>query len=164
MAVDIFLTIKQVAGESTDAGFANSIDVTSWSWGMTQAGSAGAGTGSGTGKVNVHDLTLTKFADKATAPLMAACCAGTAYPNVVLSMRKAGGTSPLVYMAITLYNVTISGVSPSTSSSDDRQTEQLSLHFGAFQVVYTPQTATGAAGAAITATWNIATNSPKLPG
>ena len=67
-------------------------------------------------------------------------------------------------MAITLYNVTISAVSPSTSSSDDMQTEQLSLHFGAFQVVYTPQKPDGAADAAITTTWNIAGNSPKLPG
>jgi type VI secretion system secreted protein Hcp len=167
MAVDIFLNIPKVGGESTDSQFAGQIDVIAWSWGMTQAGSAGSGTGSGTGKVNIQDLTLTKYTDKSSPNLMASCCAGTAYSGsgtpVILTMRKSGGPKPLVYMQISLYNVTVSSVTPSTSSSDDRQTEQVSLHFGAFQVQYTPQNPDGSAGAAVTMTWSVAGNSPKLP-
>ena len=43
MAVDIFLVIPGVKGETTDADFIkqNAIDVQSWSWGLAQAGSAG---------------------------------------------------------------------------------------------------------------------------
>jgi type VI secretion system secreted protein Hcp len=161
MAVDIFLQIPKVAGESTDAKFAGAIDVVSWSWGLTQAGSAGSGTGSGTGKVNFQDITLTKYVDKSTPALMAACCAGTSYGPVVLSMRKAGNT-PLVYMVITLGNVTISAHGHATSSSDDRQTEQVGLHFGTVQMQYTPQNADGSGGAAITTTWNVPGNSAKI--
>ncbi len=171
MAVDIFLVIPGVKGESTDADFAkqNAIDVQAWTWGLAQAGSAGQGSGSGVGKVNVSDLTLTKYTDKSSPTLMAACCAGTAYGTsastpVVLSMRKSGGKAPLVYMTISLFNVTISAVSPSTSSGNDMQSESISLHFGAFQVVYTPQKSDGTADASVTMTWNVAGNSPKLPG
>ncbi len=171
MAVDIFLVIPGVKGESTDADFAkqNAIDVQAWTWGLAQAGSAGQGSGSGVGKVNVSDLTLTKYTDKSSPTLMAACCAGTAYGTsastpVVLSMHKSGGKAPLVYMTISLFNVTISAVSPSTSSGNDMQSESISLHFGAFQVVYTPQKSDGTADASVTMTWNVAGNSPKLPG
>jgi type VI secretion system secreted protein Hcp len=171
MAVDIFLVIPGVKGETADADFAkqNAIDVQAWNWGMSQAGSAGQGSGSGVGKVNVNDIQITKFVDKSTPVLMAACCAGTAYGTsastpVIISMRKAGGKSPLVYMAISLFNVTVSGVTPSTSSGTDMQSETLSLHFGAFQVVYTPQDKDGIKMPDVTMTWNIAGNSSKLPG
>lgn len=161
MAVDIFMQIPKVAGESTDAQFSGQIDVVGWNWGLTQAGSAGSGTGSGTGKVNIADITVTKFVDKSTPALMAACCAGTAYGPVVLSMRKAGN-NPLVYMVLTLGNVTISSQTHATSSADDRQTETVGLHFGTVQMQYTPQNADGSGGAAITTTWNIPGNSPKV--
>jgi type VI secretion system secreted protein Hcp len=46
MAVDIFLNIPKVSGESIDAQFAGQIDVLSWNWGLSNAGSAGTGTGS----------------------------------------------------------------------------------------------------------------------
>ncbi len=171
MAVDIFLVIPGVKGETADTNFAKqfAIDVQGWTWGMSQAGSAGQGSGSGVGKVNVSDLQITKNVDKSTPALMAACCAGTAYGTsastpVVLSMRKAGGTNPLVYMTVSLFNVTISAVNPTTSSSNDMQMETLGLHFGAFQVVYTPQTKTGDKDADVTMTWNVAGNSSKLPG
>jgi len=171
MSVDIFLVIPGVKGETTDATFASqkAIDVQSWSWGMSQAGSAGIGTGSGVGKVNVQDLTFTKYTDSSTPTLMAACCGGTAYGTsaanaVVLSMRKSGGAAPLVYMQISLFNVTVSAVTPSTAAGNDMQSESVSLHFGAFQVSYTPQNADGTKGAAVTMTWNVAGNSSKLPG
>ena len=170
MAVDIFLVIPGVKGETTDAQFVkqNAIDVQSWNWGMSQAGSAGMGSGSGVGKVNIQDLTLVKYTDLSTPTLMAACCAGTAYGTsastpVVLTMRKSGGTA-MIYLQISLFNVTVSSVSPSTSSGDDMQSETISLHFGAVQVVYTPQNANGQPGASVTMTWNVAGNSPKLPG
>jgi type VI secretion system secreted protein Hcp len=161
MAVDIFLQIKQITGESTDAGFAGAIDIVSWNWGLTQGGSAGTGTGSGTGKVNVQDLTLTKYVDKSTPVLAGALCTGTSYPTVVLSMRKAGA-KPLVYMVITLGNVTVSGHTYGTSSSDDKQTETVTLHFGTFQIQYTPQNSDGSGGASVTHTWNIPGNSTKV--
>ena len=45
MAVDIFMVISTVNGESTDAQFPKSIQVASWHWGMTQSGNTHSSTG-----------------------------------------------------------------------------------------------------------------------
>jgi len=160
MAVDIFMQIDTVKGESTDSKFKDSIEVASWSWGLTQSGTTHAGQGSGAGKVNVQDLSFTKFVDTASPVLLQHCCKGQHFSKATLTMRKAG-SSPLVYLVIELKNVLISSVSLATAASDDRQTEVVTLNFGQFSYSYTPQKADGSGGAAIQTTWNIPGNSPS---
>ena len=53
MAMDMFLKIEGVDGESRDDKHAGEIDVLAWSWGMTQSGSMHVGGGGGSGKVSV---------------------------------------------------------------------------------------------------------------
>jgi type VI secretion system secreted protein Hcp len=160
MAVDIFMQIDKVTGESTDSKFKGAIDVVSWSWGLTQSGTTHTGGGSGAGKVNVQDLSFTKFVDSSSPVLLQKCCDGTHFSKATLTMRKAGA-SPLVYLTLTLQNILISSVSLATAASDDRQTEVVTLNFGQFSYAYTPQKADGSGGAAITTTWNIPGNSPS---
>jgi hypothetical protein len=66
MAVDIFLDIENIKGESKDHKYKESIDVLSWSWGMSQSGSAHMGGGAGAGKVQVQDLNFTHYIDKSS--------------------------------------------------------------------------------------------------
>jgi type VI secretion system secreted protein Hcp len=161
MAVDMFMQITKVTGESTDKQFAGAIEVVSWNWGLTQSGSAHSGTGSGAGKVHVNDLSFVKFVDTASPVLTMACCNGQAFPKATLSLRKAGA-SALVYLVVTLQNVMVSSVALATSGGDDRQTEVVSLNFSQFTYQYTPQKSDGTGGAAITVTWNIPGNTPTL--
>ncbi|HEX7892989.1 MAG TPA: type VI secretion system tube protein Hcp, partial [Terriglobales bacterium] len=77
MAVDIFLKLGDIKGDSTDKTHSDCIDVLSWSWGASQSGTMHMGTGGGAGKVSVQDMSFTKYTDKATAPIVAACCKGT---------------------------------------------------------------------------------------
>ena len=51
MAVDMFIKIGDVKGESKDKTHAEEIDVLAWSWGMSQSGSMHMGGGGGAGKV-----------------------------------------------------------------------------------------------------------------
>jgi hypothetical protein len=53
------------------------IDILSWTWGMSNSGSAHVGGGAGSGKVSVQDLSLTKYLDSSSAPLMLSCCNGS---------------------------------------------------------------------------------------
>jgi len=161
MAVDMFLKIDDIQGESVDASHKKEISVVSWSWGMTQSGTTHQGPGSGAGKVNVSDITITKFVDKATPNLLSACCAGKHYKQAQLTIRKAGG-HPLEYLKIFLYDILVSGISTGGSGGEDRITENVTLNFGQFEVDYTPQKGDGSADATIPATWNIQTNSDKL--
>ena len=57
------------------------IDVLSWSWGLSQSGTMHTGGGGGSGKVNVQDLTLTKWVDKASPVLMQYAMTGNQFPT-----------------------------------------------------------------------------------
>jgi len=77
MAVDMFLKLKDVPGESIDKQYKGCIDILSWSWGMSQAGTTHSGSGGGAGKVSVADLTITKYIDKSSLQMTANSCSGS---------------------------------------------------------------------------------------
>ena len=90
MAVDYFLKIKGIEGESFDAKHKNEIDVLSWSWGETQSGSHAAGGGGGAGKVSMQDFSFVMKVNKASPKLLLACANGEHIPEATLVCRKAG--------------------------------------------------------------------------
>jgi type VI secretion system secreted protein Hcp len=158
MAVDMFLKLKGVDGEATDKTHAKDIQVLAWSWGMSQSGTTHTGTGGGAGKVNVQDLSFTKYIDKSSTVLMMGCCKGTHYEDAVLTVRKAGDT-PLEYVVITMKEVIITSVSTGGSGGEDRLTENVSLNFASFELAYQPQnTKGGKEGGQVFAKWDIADN------
>ena len=157
MAVDMFLKLDDVKGESKDSKHKEEIDVLAWSWGLSQSGSAHQGGGGGAGKVAVQDISLTKHTDKASPNLLKFCCSGKHFKEAVLTVRKAG-EKPVEYLKITMEQVLISSVSTGGSGGEDRLTENVSLNFAKFKFEYTPQKDDGSAGSAVEAHWNIATN------
>ncbi len=157
MAIEVFLEITDVNGESKVQGFEDTIDILAWNWGMSQSGTAHLGGGSGAGRVSVQDMSFTKFTDSATHALMRACCNGHHFPKAVLTARKAGKT-PLVYLTITMEQVMVSNVSTGATPDDERQTENVSLNFAKVTVDYTPQDEKGSGGAKKTMKYDIAKN------
>ncbi|WKB53790.1 Hcp family type VI secretion system effector [Eleftheria terrae] len=157
MAVDMFLKIDDVKGESVDSKHKGTIDVLAWSWGMAQSGTTHLGGGGGSGKVAVQDISLTKYVDKSTPTLMLACCNGKHYKEAVLTVRKAG-EKPLEYIKITMKEVLISNLSTGGSGGEDRLTENLTLNFAEFKIEYTPQRPDGSGEAVVESAWNIAEN------
>src|SRR2546429_9130450 len=101
MAVDMFMKIGALKGESKDSKHKGEIDVLAWSWGASNSGSAHVGGGAGAGKVNVQDLSFTKFIDKSSPDLMLACCNGKHFDKATLVVRKAG-EEPLEYLTINM--------------------------------------------------------------
>ena len=158
MAVDMFLDITgEIQGESQDFKHKDEIDVLAWSWGMSQAGTTHMGTGGGAGKVNVQDISLTKYIDKASPNLMLYCCSGKHIPEAKLTVRKAGD-KPLEYLMITMNDLIVSSVSTGGSGGEDRLTENVTLNFAKVKTEYVPQLKDGSGDAAIEMTWNIAEN------
>jgi type VI secretion system secreted protein Hcp len=160
---DIFLHIEGVKGESADDAHKDDIDVLSWEWGMTQSGTTHKGTGGGAGKVQVRDLAIIKYVDKATPNLVKACCNGKHFSKALLTVRKAG-EQPLEYLKIKMEKVLITAVDSGTgveangSDEDDRLREKVSLNFAKMEVEYTPQKEDGSGDAAVTIGWDIAAN------
>jgi type VI secretion system secreted protein Hcp len=153
----MFIKIDDIKGESIDHKHKDSIQVLSWSWGLSQSGSTHSGPGGGSGKVNVQDLSFTKHVDTATPNLIKMCCNGKHFKQALLTVRKAGGTE-VEYLKIKLSDILISAVSTGGSGGEDRLTENVTLNFGKFEVVYTGQDKEGKPTAAIPVTWNIPGN------
>jgi type VI secretion system secreted protein Hcp len=158
MAIDTFLKVGDVKGESQVKGFEDQIQVLAWSWGMSQSGTTHIGAGGGAGKVNVQDLSFTHYVDAASPTLMHACCTGKHFPDATLTMRKAGG-DPLPYYTVKLKDLIVTSVSSGGSSGEDLLTENVTLNFASFEVAYQPQDAKGAKkGGAIEVKYDIAKN------
>src|SRR3974390_3856377 len=135
MAIDSFLKLGTLKGESVVKGFEDQMQIASWSWGMTQTGTTHTASGGGAGKVDVSDLTVTKTIDAASPTLSLSCCKGTHYDTAVLTMRKAGGTA-LEYVTLTLTDVLISSYSVADASGGDQLTDTFTLNFGKFKYSY----------------------------
>jgi type VI secretion system secreted protein Hcp len=157
MAMDQFIKIGALKGESRDSVHKEEIDVLAWSWGTSNSGSAHVGGGAGAGKVNVQDLSFTKYIDKSSPDLLLACCNGKHFDSAKLTVRKAGET-PLEYLVITMEDLIVTSVSTGGSSGEDRLTENVTLNFARVKVNYKEQTATGGVGATPQMGWNIAEN------
>lgn len=158
MAVDIFIKIGDIAGEARDSVHAGEIDVLAWSWGASQSGTTHMGGGGGSGKISVQDLSITKYVDKATPTLWSFLAKGSHIGEIILTVRKAGGTA-VEYIKLTMTEAIITSISTGGSGGEDRLTENVTINFAQFKLEYTPQNADGTGGTAIPVTWNIATNS-----
>ncbi len=143
MAVDMFLKLEGIKGESKDDKHKDEIHIESFSWGLTQQGSFGSAGGGGAGKVNVHDISISKPLDKASPTLMLLCCNGKHIPSGLVTFRKAG-EKPLEYLKIKLTDILVSSVQHSGSGHGDVLSENLSLNFAKFEVEYFEQKKDGA--------------------
>lgn len=157
MSVDMFIKIGDIKGESPDDSHKEEIEVLAWNWGLSQSGSTHHGSGGGAGKVNVQDISLTKYVDKASPVLMKMCCSGKHHTEALLTVRKAGD-KPLEYIKIKMEDVIVSSLSTGGSGGEDRLTENVSLNFAKVSVDYTPQKPDGSGDAPIKMGWNIAAN------
>jgi type VI secretion system secreted protein Hcp len=157
-AVDMFLKLGDVKGESKDRAHAGEIEVLAWSWGMSQSGTTHQGGGAGAGKASFQDISITKYLDTATTPLMQALAKGTHFGKVVLTFRSAG-EAPIDFIKIELEEVLVTSLSTGGSGGEDRFTENISLNFAKVKVTYTPKTSKGPTPDKPTFSWNISENS-----
>jgi type VI secretion system secreted protein Hcp len=156
MAVDMFLKLDGIKGESQDHKHKDEIHIESFSWGMSQTGAHGTGGGGGAGKVAIHDISVTKFLDKSSTALMLHCCDGKHIKEGLITVRKAG-EKPVEYLKIKLTDILISGVQHAGHGSD-LLTENLTLNFAKFAVDYTAQKADGTPDSPVTMGWDVKAN------
>ena len=124
---------------------------------MSQSGSMHVGGGAGSGKVNIQDVSLTKYVDKASPSLMRACCNGEHLTEATLTVRKAGKDA-LDYLKIKMSPVLVTSLDTGGSGGEDRLTENVTLNFAKVEVGYTPQKPDGTGDAEISLIWNVEKN------
>jgi len=156
MAVDSFIKIQGHDGESKDAKHKNQIDILSWSWGLSQTGDFHRGGGGGAGKVNINNLTFSKWIDISTPSLMLACANGEHIPKAELFVRKAGKDA-LEYIVFTMEKVIVSGIRLG-NSGDESVMETITLNFAKLEFKYVEQGEKGSEKGKKTFKWDVEEN------
>ena len=158
MAVDMFLKLEGIKGESLDDKHKDEIEVLSWSWGATNSGTAGRPGGGSPSKVNIQDLSITKRYDKSSPQLFLRCARGQHIATATLSVRKAGRRDQDDYLKITMTDVMVSSYQTGVASGGDAPADSVSFNFAKVEIRYRPQTPDGSVAGPVTACWNIRDN------
>lgn len=149
-AVDTFLKIDGIAGESADDRHKGEIDVFGWAWSVaaTTPGKRGC----------IKGMTISKAFDSASPKLITNAATGAGAPKAVLTLRKAG-RSQQEFLVITMSNVLISSYSVGGASGQDGVLENVVLNFDLMDGAYKIQKPDGSLGPAIP--WNIGPSAGK---
>lgn len=157
MAVDMFLELEGVKGESVDKVHKGKIDILGWGWGLSNTGTLHHGSGGGAGKANFQDISITKYIDAASPNLMLFCANGKHFAKGKLIVRKAG-ENPLEYLTLELTKVMVASYSTGGSGAEERLVENVTLNFAQVKVEYVTQTEKGGKGTPHAFGWNVAEN------
>ncbi len=140
MAVDYFLKLDSITGESVDQNFQNQISVLSFNWGGTQTTSVAGTGGSGAGKVSLDEFTITKYYDSSSPEIFKSMLLGTHVTTGVLSAVKSGSAGkPFLTLNFTELFVTSQKINAST----EIPTETISFSYNTIKVDYSKQNEQG---------------------
>jgi type VI secretion system secreted protein Hcp len=152
MAVDYFLKLDGIQGESKDSKHENEIEIGSFSFGATQTGSFSAMGGGGAGKVNMQDFHFTIPTQNASPKLLLACATGNHIGKAVLTCRKAG-KEQREFLKYTFTDLLVSSFQ--TGGSSETPMDQISMNFAKIEVEYAEQKADGSLKGTIKAGYDL---------
>jgi type VI secretion system secreted protein Hcp len=152
-AVDIFLKLAGIDGESVDKAHAKEIDVLEWTWGVSNPGPVGS-----SGTPSVQDLVVKKYVDKASPALLLKTLNGTPIADATLVVRSSASGTPVDIIKIVLTTVFVRSISTGGSTDSVGLEENISLGFSKVTYTYTPINSSGGAGTPISTSWDLATN------
>jgi type VI secretion system secreted protein Hcp len=152
-ALDIFIKLGDIKGESTDAKHKGEIDVLAWSWGLAGPSRNSPGVPQrpvGPGRdACAQSINLTKFVDTASPLLMANAVLGTSVSSAKLAVRRS--EQPEDFLVITMKDVIVSGISTGASGGEDIPTESVTLNFSSARVSVKSADEKGGLGGAVEA-------------
>ena len=160
MAIDVYLQIDGIKGESTDDKHKDWIECLSVQFGVSQPRSATASTGGGhtAERCEHQDIALSKLADLSTPILLQTCSAVKTIPKAKFEFMRADGKGERIkYFEIELENVLIGAVNPTVTEGAILH-ENVGLKFSKIKWKYTQQKVSGGAGGNTAGGWDLATN------
>lgn len=160
MALDVYLKIDGIKGESNDAKHQGWIEVSGVHWGIHQPRSATASTGGGhtAERAELSDIMFRKAADLSSPILQQTCAMGRTISKAKFEfMRADGNGEPIKYYEVELENVIISSVAPSIDGGDILG-ESVGLKFSKIKWKYTQQKIGGGSGGNTAGGWDLAAN------
>jgi type VI secretion system secreted protein Hcp len=160
MAIDAYLQIEGIKGESTDEKHKNWIEVSKVVGSIHQPRAASVSTAGGhtSGRADLSNITLEKLADLASPILRQHCAMGKTIPKAVFEfMRADGDGKPICYERMTLTNVMISGVTFDSGASGTMK-ETVALAYSKINWEHVKQSIRGGPEGSTLGGWDCATN------
>jgi type VI secretion system secreted protein Hcp len=160
MAIDVYLQIDGIKGESADDRHQSWIECTSAVWSVVQPKSATASTGGGhTAERCEHgNVVISKLADLSSPLLLQTCSSGRTIPKAKFELMRADGQGERIkYFEIELENVLIGAVVPSVVSGQVLS-EFVSLKYSKVKWKYVQQKVMGGMGGNTAGGWDLSTN------
>src|SRR5687767_9082264 len=158
MAVDMFLKVGDVKGESKDSQHKDWIEIESFSWGATQLGTSSHGSGAGGGKVSMNDFHFVMKSNSASPFLFLYCANGKHITgDTKLVCRKAGGKQEK-FLEVVFNDVLISSYQTGGSSGGEIPMDQISLNYSKITIDYLVQDNQGKTQSAGKKHWDMKTN------
>jgi len=128
-AVDYYLQIEGIKGESKNDQHKDSIEIQDFSFGVEAPRDASSGMA--TGKRQHKTIVIRKVVDSASPKLFQACASGQHFPRAVIEQTAHGGRIE----TITLQDVFISSVQKG-GSGEQMPTETITLNFATSSIQY----------------------------
>ena len=140
MAVDYFLKLDGIQGESADSAHKDEIQIMSWSWGATQVSSVSGTGGSGAGKADLSDFSIMAHFDRSTPKFFKSICAGQHIKTGTMSAIKSGADGK-PYLKVDFKELFVSSLQ--ISGSSEVPTVSLSFSYNEIKIDYSSQSETG---------------------
>ena len=158
MAVDYFLKLDGIPGESREAKHRGQIELQSFSWGEVHQRPT-AGSGAAAGRVAMQDLHFVAQVSKASPKILLACAAGTHIATAVLTARRSGRAAQ-DFLVYSLMDVVVTSYQTGGVEGADGPVDQASLSFGRIGVEYRARKADGSLEPAVSAGWDVMRSRP----
>ena len=161
MAANMHLKLGDIAGEDETTGYEGQIIVLGWDYGATQSATMHDGKGGGSAAVNVRDLKIIKYVDKASPNLFKLCASGKHIPTAELACQKAAGDEQLLYFKITMEECIISSYDVGFEVGGNEVVKKtITINCARMKTEYTPQEGVGSGAGGIEGGWNMAKTEP----
>lgn len=160
MAIDAYLLIDGIKGESKYERHKGWIEVHGVHWSIVQPRSSSVSTAGGhtSGRAELSDVLFSKMADLSSPILMQACAMGKTIPKAKFEfMRADGNGNPVKYFEVELENVMLAHVTPSIEGGNVMH-ESVALAYARAKWKYTQQLIGGGTGGNTAGGWDLAAN------
>lgn len=161
MAIDVYLQIEGIKGESQDDKHKDWIEVTGIHWGVHQPRCTTVSTGGGhtAERAELSDVSFSKIADLSTPVLLQTCAMGRTIPKAKLEFFRADGNGTRVkYFVVELENVLIGMVKPHLGGGTSYLVETVNLKYSKVKWIYTRQCIEGGSSGSTAGGWDCASN------
>ncbi len=152
---EMFLKLDGIEGESLDSAHAGEIEIKAWGWPTENHVRWDVNQGGQSTKVEVKDITIQKFCDKASVTLYQNCVTGKHIKNGTITCRKNDGDQKVEYLIVKLTDIMVTKVEFTGDGDNQALQENLGLSFAEFRMDYKVQNDTGSAGGAKSFQFNV---------